>query len=200
MELVLERDGNAFSGSGGWQTTVNGNCGVLVSGGETIQVEGTRLNTRRLMCMRSSTTLLQKFVTHPLLVALTVTPFATFAVKNAKLEPDAFKVKGVFTLGTGSDGIAPSTEEVTLQVGNFTVTIPPGSFRPKQDHFQFEGTIAGVSLVVMIAPRGKAFAFRVEGEGVDLTAAENPLVVSLSIGNDGGSRSATAKIEDEEEQ
>jgi hypothetical protein len=198
LHLDITRNGNTFSGSGAWQATVNGACGPLVSGGETFQIVGTRLNTRQPGCAQSSTTLLQKFVTHPLLVALTVKPFTTFTVDKVEIEDDAFEVKGGFTLGTGSNGIDPRTEEVTLQVGNFTTTIPVGSFKLKKGEFKFEGRLAGVELEVKITPSGNnAFKLKAEGEGADLAGTENPVVVSLAIGNDGGNKSVTAEIDDD---
>ena len=63
----------------------------------------------------------------------TTVPFLAF---NAKLkidfggEPnqDSFELKSSFTLSsTASNGIHPLTEPVTLQIGTFSITIPPGS-------------------------------------------------------------------------
>jgi YVTN family beta-propeller protein len=66
-------------------------------------------------------------------------PFLAF---NAKLEidldrkpnKDSFELESSFTLSsTGSNGIHPDVEPVTLQVGTFAVTIPPGSFKKHED-------------------------------------------------------------------
>ena len=61
-------------------------------------------------------------------------PFAAFDAKaeialRPRANDDAFEVKATFTLGPGSDGIAPLTEVVSLQVGSFSTTIPAGSFK-----------------------------------------------------------------------
>ena len=133
-------------------------------------------------------------------------PFAAFAADvEIDLGPlandDAFEVKATFTLGAGSNGIAPLTEDVHLQVGTFSTTIPAGSFefRPAEGNnpaqFRFEGVIGVVSLEAKIILLGaNTFAFKVEGQGADLTATVNPVTVGLVIGNDGGSTTVTAEF------
>ena len=120
-----------------------------------------------------------------------IQPFAAFhagvEIEDERDERE-FKVKGTFTLGAGSDGIHPLTEDVTLQVGAFTATIPKGSFRRHgHDTFKFEGVAGGARLEVKIQARGgNRFEFKAEGKGADLTGTTSPVVVTLTIGNDGG--------------
>jgi hypothetical protein len=129
-------------------------------------------------------------------------PFAAFAAKvEIELGPlandDAFEVKAIFTLGAGSDGISPLTEDVHLQVGTFSTTIPAGSFKvDKKGRFKFEGIIGGVSLQAKITPRGaNSFEFKAEGQGADLTGTANPVTLGLTIGDDSGSTTVTAEFE-----
>jgi hypothetical protein len=140
-------------------------------------------------------------------------PFAAF---NAKVEimlgplanDDAFEVKATFTLGAGSNGIDPLTEDVSFQVGTFSTTIPAGSFhfkpakpgkhgKPgKLAQFTFEGVIDGVAVEAKITPLGaNSFEFKTEGQGADLTGTANPVTLGLTIGDDGGSTTATAEFE-----
>ena len=56
----------------------------------------------------------------------------------------------IFTLGTSSNGVAPLTEAVTVQVGTFSTTIPAGSFTLKKGRFTFEGVINGVRLEAVL--------------------------------------------------
>ena len=130
-------------------------------------------------------------------------PFVAFSALNVKLEIDSeaesgFELNSVFTLGAGSDGIDPLTEPVTITVGTYSVTIPPGSFRQlrkgrKKGSFVYEGMIGGVDLEVQIVPLGGgSYQFKAEGSPVDLSGLTNPVTVTLVVGNDSGTASVTA--------
>jgi hypothetical protein len=110
---------------------------------------------------------------------------------------DEFEMTATFTLGPNNNGIAPLTEAVTVQVGTFTTTIPAGSFKLKKGRFTFEGVIDGVKLEAVLRSLilGNDYKFEVEGKGADLTGIENPVTVGLTIGDDSGSKTITAKFE-----
>src|SRR5260370_39266491 len=99
-------------------------------------------------------------------------------------------------LGAGSDGINPVAEDVTLQVGPYSVTIPDGSFkRNKKGAYVFAGIINGVSLQFRIVPvGGNSYTLQAEGSGANLTGISNPVTVTLTIGDDSGSTQITAEI------
>jgi hypothetical protein len=86
----------------------------------------------------------------PLSVA--TTPRVPFAWSFAKLQITAGRLPGFdlnesFTLGANSNGINPVTENVTLQIGTFSVTIPAGSFKLNPNRrFAFQGLINGSGL------------------------------------------------------
>ena len=140
-------------------------------------------------------------------------PFATLTAKaEIELGPlandDEFKVKATFTLGAGSDGINPITEDVSLQVGTFSTTIPASSFKlhpeksgkkgkhVKPNKWTFEGVIDGVELEAKITDLGGgSFEFKAEGEGANLAGTTNPVEVGIVIGNDGGSTTVTAEFD-----
>jgi hypothetical protein len=66
---------------------------------------------------------------------------------------DSFAIQSSFTLSSTAPAINPVTQPVTLQVGTFTTTIPPGSFTTPLgttlgSGFTFGGVIDGVSLQV----------------------------------------------------
>jgi DNA-binding beta-propeller fold protein YncE len=105
--------------------------------------------------------------------SVAITPLVPFASSFAKLEieKDSFDLKESFTLGANSNGINPVTENVTLQIGTFSVTIPAGSFNDTIfEGYVFDGAINGVSLMLQIVPLGNnMFTFQAQGTGVDLT-------------------------------
>ena len=131
--------------------------------------------------------------------SVAITPLVPFATSFAKLEISSrgFDLNESFTLGRNSNGINPVTENVTLQIGTFSVRIPAGSFKQNPNRrFAFEGGINGVSLETQIVPLGNnMFTFKAEGRGVDLTGLTNPVTVVLTIGNDSGSTSAVAEFQ-----
>ena len=147
-----------------------------------------------------------------------VVPFAAFAAKvEIELGPlandDKFELKSTFTLGSGSDGIDPLTEDVAFQVGTFSTTIPAGSFkfRPaepgkkgkpgKPARWTVEGMIDGGDLEAKITDLGGgSFEFKAEGEGADLTGTANPVTVKLKIGDDEGSTTVTANDDDDKKE
>jgi hypothetical protein len=64
------------------------------------------------------------------------TPFAAFGAKlviqfGKTPNHDFFEMGSSFTLGSARNGINPAAEPVTLQIGTFAVTFPPGSFTGK---------------------------------------------------------------------
>jgi 6-phosphogluconolactonase (cycloisomerase 2 family) len=130
--------------------------------------------------------------------SVAITPLVPFSSSFAKLEiaKQGFDLKESFTLGANSNGINPITENVTLQIGTFSVTIPPGSFKQiPYGRFAFEGVINGVRLEVQILPLGNnIFTFKAEGKGVNLTGLTNPVTVVLTIGDDTGSTAVAAQF------
>jgi len=141
------------------------------------------------------------------------TPFKNFEA-TAEIDEDrqtSFRVAGFFTLADGSNGIDPLTEEVQLQVGSFTATIPAGSFKEIGKHtFKFDGSVDGADLKITInaierRPEGKhshkkrvdhdEYLFTAEGKGKILAGVKNPVTVALTVGDNGGSKSLKADID-----
>jgi uncharacterized repeat protein (TIGR03803 family) len=141
---------------------------------------------------------------------VTAVPFLAFNAKlkidlDRKPNKDSFELESHFTLSSTAPGINPVTEPVTLQVGTFTVTIPPGSFKKHEDEdehehedgfFTFHGVIDGVRLEALIKRTGTLrYAFHAEGKGANLTGTVNPVQVMLTIGGDSGATSVKADID-----
>ncbi len=107
---------------------------------------------------------------------------------------------------TASNGIHPVTEPVTLQIGTFSIAIPPGSFKRHEDEdededeenefFTFHGVIDGVRLEALIKRTGTLrYAFHAQGDDANLTGTTNPVQVMLTIGDDSGTASVKADID-----
>ncbi|HEX3497256.1 MAG TPA: hypothetical protein VHT02_08830, partial [Methylocella sp.] len=126
-------------------------------------------------------------------------PFAAFSSQlSIQFSPtpniDVFQLSSNFTLGSASNGINPPAEQVTLQVGTFTTTIPPLSFTGAGS-FSFQGVINGVNLTVGISPTGtKRYALTAVAQNASSTGTVNPVPVTLTIGPDTGTVSVTAGI------
>jgi 6-phosphogluconolactonase len=126
-------------------------------------------------------------------------PFASFFAK-LKIEErhrGGFELKDFFTLSTHSNGIDPLTENVTLQIGPFSVMIPAGSFKQEPNgRFEFKGVISDVSLEAQIISTGNSiYTLKAEGKGADLDCLTNPVTVGLTIGIDSGSAAVRAEFE-----
>jgi Right handed beta helix region len=125
-----------------------------------------------------------------------VVPFAAFA---ASLEIDRrdFELNATFTLGAASNGIAPATEAVHLEIGGFAATLPAGSLKSHGNgRFKFKGKVSGVKLDVTIRALGNGrFKLEADGKGVDLTGAVNPVPVTVTVGDDRGTASVPARVE-----
>jgi hypothetical protein len=128
--------------------------------------------------------------------APTTVPFASATPKlNVTAgPPSAFSLNEAIVLGAASDGINPVTEDTKLQVGNYAVTIPSGSFQLNPNgRYAFSGVINGVTLTAQIEPTGaNSFAFKVDATGVNLGGIVNPVVVTVTIGDDSGSATVSA--------
>lgn len=121
-----------------------------------------------------------------------------FASMAAKLgitagPPPGFSLQGQFTLGVGSTGIDPTSDPLTLQVGPYSVTVPPGSFSAApHGTFVFSGVINGVTLNMRISPQAtNQYLLQVSASGVDLTGVSLPATVTLTISNNTGSTQTT---------
>ncbi|HEV7911556.1 MAG TPA: YncE family protein [Methylocella sp.] len=108
---------------------------------------------------------------------------------------DSFNLHSSFTLSSTAPGLHPHRDPVTLQVGTFSITIPPDSFREQPNgSFSFAGVIGGVSLKAQIYHTGTLqYAFHAKATGASLTGTKNVVYVTI-IGGDSGATSVTAKI------
>jgi|SRR5579864_1486591 len=106
---------------------------------------------------------------------------------NVNPNKGKFETEGSFILASTSDGIDPLSEDVSLQIGSFSATIPPGSFVQNQNEFKFEGVINGSALKasIRLLPDGR-YRYAASGDGASAAVSPKPSTVRLIIGNDGG--------------
>jgi hypothetical protein len=120
---------------------------------------------------------------------------SVFSAFTAKLTVSSFQPKFTlasnFTLGSTGNGINPAFEAVTLKIGTFTVTIPPGSFTPTSPGtYAFTGVISGLTIKASIThTAGKAYTFDATANA-NLIKTKSPTTVTLTIGNDTGTTTA----------
>jgi hypothetical protein len=105
-----------------------------------------------------------------------------------------FDLTETFTLGASSNGMNPTAEYVTLQIGTYGVVFPLGSFQSNANgKSAFSGVLNGVNLSVTIQPAGgNSYSFKASGDGVNLSTLINPIPVIVAIGNDSGSATVFA--------
>jgi hypothetical protein len=121
-------------------------------------------------------------------------PFSAF---TAKLTISSFQPKFTllsnFTLGSTSNGINPAFEAVTLKIGTFTVTIPPGSFTlTAPGTYSFSGVISGLTINASITHTGgKSYTFDATANA-NLSRTKSPTTVTLTIAN--GTATTTARF------
>jgi YVTN family beta-propeller protein len=134
---------------------------------------------------------------------LFIQPFIAFSAFAPDLtvypNQKEFSIKSNFTLGAGSNAINPPTEQVTLQIGSFTITIPIGSFvnvPGVPGYFTFVGVIDNVSLNVLIRLVSGNNYVVVIAKNVSLTIPipPNTVPVTLTIGGVRGTTNVTAVI------
>ncbi len=103
--------------------------------------------------------------------------------ENSKIE-----VEGALGQPEGSDGMDPSAEEVALEVGSFSMSIPAGSFKLTGTtpiaQYRFEGDVDGVNLEMSIRMLDDVLWFEAEAKQAELPVSSGPLVVILRIGDD----------------
>jgi hypothetical protein len=125
-----------------------------------------------------------------------LTPFATFAVSQFRLHlgnnqalhhTNVLHFAGEFTLANTSNGIDPVTENVSLVVGTWQLTLAGGSFQAKRRTYVFSGEIDGQTVEMTIFRHNKqAFDFSVDAKRVIIGDLQDPLPLSLTIGTNTG--------------
>ena len=117
-------------------------------------------------------------------------PFAAFHIEQAQLKvskkanSDSFSIRGRYTLGAGSNGIDPLTEEMRIAFGPFSQTIPSGAFTRTGNSYLFTSRLPGIEHLRLRADgRFQVIARRLDLSGI---ALDQPVSFSLQIGDERG--------------
>jgi 6-phosphogluconolactonase (cycloisomerase 2 family) len=123
----------------------------------------------------------------------------TADLQVATNRPPRFDLKA--TLSLDSSLVAdPLTQPVTIQIGDFSFTLPAGSFKIFQhgvnmDTYLFQGVVGSSKLKVQIASQAQnEFQISVYGKQVDLSGLESPVTVAVEIGDNSASASVTPVV------
>jgi hypothetical protein len=128
---------------------------------------------------------------------VTEAPFSAFSSKLViSGHGDYFELLSNVTLGSGTAYLNPASETVTLQVGTYSATIPPGSFAKGSTfgEWDFDGTVNSVAIHAKIWLTGTKHYEVLVKAMTKLTGAANPVPVTLTLGPNTGSAAVTAAI------
>jgi hypothetical protein len=126
----------------------------------------------------------------------TLIPFSRFG-GSLTIDPDAgvFYLSGGFTLGPGGS-IDPTTESVTFSVGNYSVTLPPGSFVKYNSGYVYQKEVHGVFLCLFIKFTSTPGTYQLLANriGGTLSTTTSPVPVTLAIGDNYGAAQMNTKF------
>jgi hypothetical protein len=125
--------------------------------------------------------------------------FEEFTIDNTKIHfrtsdtevKDRVIVNGSIVLNYNTDGIDPMTQDLKVNIGSYTLTIPKGSFFGipvgTGYHYIYYSMINNAHVLVHLREDEQdTYTFFVQITHIDLSGTANPVVISLSIGNDSG--------------
>jgi len=126
-----------------------------------------------------------------------VSEFTSFVAEADIRKSGYFFVRGSFTLGSGTYGINPLSDTVTLQIGSDAIVLPPGSFKRRDGAYVFQGTIGSAIVTMHIERRSTdTYEFSAHGTGANPADTTNPLAIVLTIGGDSGTTTARTVHDD----
>ena len=109
---------------------------------------------------------------------------------NLRIDPDAgvFYLNGGFKV-SGGCSIDPRTQEVTFSVGDYSVTVPPGSFVKYKTGYVYEKKVNGIFLCIYLkfTKTPGTYQLLVYRKGGTIDTNASPVPVSLSIDDVNGS-------------
>ena len=207
IALTTNTTGATLSGT----TTVNAVNGVATFSGLSLDKAGTYTFTATSPNLVSA-------VSQPFTIGTTgatTVPFASFEcdavnidLRKTKNDPDndKFHLDCDFTLGPGSNGISPPTESFTLKIAGVTVSVPAGSFKDdgkgKPGPYKFNdhdknGIDSNIEISMKTEKKVPVWEFHMNAKNADfgsMQTGDQMVTVTLTIGDDSGTITTTAKV------
>jgi hypothetical protein len=123
--------------------------------------------------------------------------FSKFSAHTIAHSNGTFSLKGHFTLGHRSNGMNPVQEPFTLQINNYSATVPAGLFQETSSGsgssgavFSFSGPINGSPLLVTIRANGH-LSYSIAAHGSGSIHTTGGVSVGLTIGDNTGTTLST---------
>lgn len=110
--------------------------------------------------------------------------------------PPGFDLNATLSLDA-SLVVNPLTQPVSLQIGDFSINLPAGSFKTFQNGinagiYLFQGVVNGATIKFQIAPLGQnQFVISASGKHIDVSGWPAPVTVTVGIGDNTNSTSIT---------
>jgi 6-phosphogluconolactonase (cycloisomerase 2 family) len=110
--------------------------------------------------------------------------------------PPGFDLHATLSLDAGLV-VNPQAQPVGLQIGDFSIIIPAGSFKASQNGvnggaYLFQGVINSATLKIQIVPLGQnQFEISAYGKHVDVSGWSDPVTVMVGIGDNSASAGVT---------
>jgi hypothetical protein len=108
-----------------------------------------------------------------------------------------FVLNGSFTLGAGGS-INPATQQVSFSVGNYSLTVPAGSFFKISNGYVYQKKINNIFLRVYIKNTSTSGSYSLmanSGRGALTGTTTSPVPVTLTVGDNSGSTEMNAKFD-----
>lgn len=126
-------------------------------------------------------------------------PFASFPPPTPSNlgNPNRITLAGVISLGANSQGLDFAHQPTTLTVGGFSLLFPAGTITQAgngaQQIFTFSGTLNGLKVSFNLVGNSPNFDYNItiKGKNVKAQVGPNPVTVTLAIGNNSGSSTAS---------
>jgi len=116
-----------------------------------------------------------------------------FGKRNGPREK--LSLKAMIWLAETSNGVNPAAEEMAVQFGEVTVLIPAGSLEKRGHAYRYSARGGREKLKVKLRElAGNGYSLNVKLEGADLSSIDNPVLVSVVLGDDGGESEVEARI------